>query len=112
MNLTISTSISDMLATRQPIIDFFSNLNLNTNEGFIFDFDKVKFISRSAADQLYKELEKLKVPFQVINQNENIIKMLEVVKKTQNGGTRNLYEVPVIEFNNNANLKEFLYQMV
>ena len=38
--------------------------------------------------------------------------MLEVVKKTQNGGNRNLYEVPVIEFNNNTNLKAFLYKMV
>jgi hypothetical protein len=38
--------------------------------------------------------------------------MLEVVEKTQNGANRNLYEVPVIEFNNNTNLKEFLFQMV
>jgi len=52
----------------------------------------------------------LRIP--IINQNENIIKMLEVVKKTQNGGNRNLYEVPVIEFNNNTNLKAFLYKMV
>jgi hypothetical protein len=114
MNLSIAILVSDMLATRQPIIDFFANLNLdNTVEGeVVFDFNQVKFISRSAADQLYKEFQNLKVPFQVVNQNENIIKMLEIVKKTQNGSNRNLYEVPVIEFTNNKNLKEFLYKMV
>jgi len=60
---------------------------------------------------LYKEIQKIKVPFHLINQNENIIKMLEIVKKTQNGANRNLYEVPVIEFYNNITLKEFLFQM-
>ncbi len=100
-----------MLATRQPIIDFFSSVSINSNDEIIFDFSHVKFISRSAADQLYKEIQKIKVPFHLINQNENIIKMLEIVKKTQNGANRNLYEVPVIEFYNNITLKEFLFQM-
>ncbi len=112
MKLNISILISDMLATRQPIIDFFANLTKGTDEELIFDFDCVKFISRSAADQFYKEIQKIKMPFRLINENENITKMLEIVKKTQNGANRNLYEVPVIEFNNNINLKEFLFKMI
>ncbi len=106
--IDIANSISDLLATRQIITSLFETVNSLSPNQLILDFAKVKFISRSGADQLLKEIEKTNKEIKLLNMNEVVSKMFDAVKKTQTGKDRQLQEAPIIEFSNLMDLRAFL----
>lgn len=106
--IKIVEKISDIIVTRQTIKSLFQNKKFVNYDKIIFDFSKVTFISRTAADQLYKENKKSKYNIEIINLSSNVTKMLKVVEQTQNGSPRQLYEVPIIKFKNKTTLSNFL----
>ena len=105
--IKIKDKIAEMLATRQTIIQLFNDILNYQEKNIILDFEKVEFISRSASDQLYKELKKHEKRIKMINASENVKKMMEIVEKTQYGAKRQLYKVPILEFEN-KDLSNFL----
>ena len=106
-NIKIREQIADMLSTRQTIIELFNNISTYKENEIILDFKNVEFISRSASDQLYKEIQKSSKIIKLINTTENVDKMMKIVTKTQFGANRQLYKVPIMDFNKN-NLNNFL----
>lgn len=105
--IKIRESIAEMLSTRQTIIQLFKDISSYSEHKIILDFKKVEFISRSASDQLYKELQKTSKQIELINTTINVEKMMKIVEKTQFGAKRQLYQVPIMDFNN-KNLNSFL----
>ncbi len=108
-NITIKISeiIAEMLSTRQTIIQLFKDISSYSEQEIILDFNKVEFISRSASDQLYKELQKTSKQIKLINTTSNVDKMIKIVEKTQFGTKRQLYKVPIMDFDN-KHLNNFL----
>jgi urease alpha subunit len=64
--------------------DLFSLVNTLKNQKIIFDFNRIKFISRACADEYIKQKRLSKKMITEINQTEDIKKLFAAVMKTQN----------------------------
>ena len=75
------------------------------------DFSKVEFMSRSFADQFYKERADLRnkgVAVFLLNADEEINKILEAVGRTQDKKDRNFNDIKIVRFANINEASNFL----
>lgn len=99
------------LNTREGAIDL-SNLISALNVPLVeLDFKEVEFMSRSFADQFYKEKLKLQenhISVYVKNANQEIESILNTVSNTQNKKDRTFNEIQVIRFKSVNEMSNFL----
>lgn len=76
-----------------------------------FDFSKVNYISRSFADQFYFDkinlAERLKKNIIITNANEEVVRMINIVSKTQKKEIKNHFTIPVLKFTSKKKLEDF-----
>ncbi|MEX0811236.1 MAG: hypothetical protein WD048_03400 [Chitinophagales bacterium] len=112
IKIKVKDVLSVMLNSREAAIMIFDEIkqkNLSTVE---FDFTDVEFMSRSFADQFYKESNKVEnntaVQIVVSNATEAVRNVLQTVAKTQNKTNRSYNKLPVFKFSNASSLKDYL----
>ncbi|MGP8216919.1 MAG: STAS domain-containing protein [Bacteroidia bacterium] len=99
------------LNTREAAIGLckvISNLKIAIVE---LDLAGVEFMSRSFADQFYKERQQLRekgISVFLLNAEEEIEKMLEVVGRTQNKTDRENKDIPVTRLSDIKDVNDFL----
>lgn len=89
-------AVGGHLTTRQAVVSVVGSLlcevtsteaTFSKVESLVFDLSQVSFVSRSAADQLLKEQERisreLAVPVEITNQEPQVQAMLELVNRTR-----------------------------
>ena len=107
----VSEKTKNSLVSREAATSLFNELK-NSDTEFEFDFSNVEFMSRSYADQFHKaklEFEqKYNAKIHIINANEEVIKMLQVVSKTQNANERTFEKIPVFRFSKPSMLSDYL----
>lgn len=100
------------LHTREAAINLckaITGLNISNVE---LDFRGVEFMSRSFADQFYKEREELRknsISVFLINADEEIEKILEAVGRTQNKRERSYNEILVSRFSDMGDVSRLLH---
>jgi hypothetical protein len=113
LHIPVYEEMGNLLNTREAAIQFMKVIRDNPCNVVELDFNKVEFMSRSFADQFVKEkslLQKdLNVSIQIINANEEIIKILSIVSKTQNKKDREFISIPVYKFSDSKLLSDYLF---
>jgi len=113
-NSTISVFdlLGDSLHTRQAVTQLLHNVAQNPCAHIELDFAEVEYISRSFADQFHAEKLALATRQQksiiVTNANDQIIRMLQAVAKTQDVKDRLYEKMPVFHYTNWRSLENFL----
>lgn len=82
--ISVSEALGTTLSTREQATRLFSQIGDCSNR-VIVDFSKVSYISRSFADQFYKDFLRLNkvMMIQTVNGNQVVCDMLNAVVKTQ-----------------------------
>lgn len=116
MNCNSTISVFNLLGatlhTRQAATELLHAIVQNPCDHIELDFVDVDYISRSFADQFHAE--KLSIAIQqqkniiVTNANEEIIRMLQAVARTQDKEIRAYEKVPVYNYTNWNSLESFL----
>ncbi len=79
------------------------------------DFADVSFISRSFADEFHKMQltldAKMDIKIIVVNAQNDILQMLEAVKRTQNANERSGQHFAHLKFDSRRSLKDFLFSI-
>ncbi len=68
--------------TRNSVSTFFEELNSLKEKNVILDFSKIKFISRSCADEYLKQIKTSKKDFLVRNLSPEVEEMIKMVKNS------------------------------
>ncbi|MBN8703789.1 MAG: DUF4325 domain-containing protein [Bacteroidetes bacterium] len=112
LHILVSEELSDLLNTREAATELINSIRKNPCSIVELDFSNVEFMSRSFADQLYKEQQEvqkeLKVVIHIVNANEEIINMLRAVKLTQNIVNRAYTQIPVYKYTDASMLRNYL----
>jgi len=82
MRISILESLGENIFTRITMKDFLSHISKIKENKVILDFKKVKFISRSCADEFIKFLDITKKDIESINMSSDVSMMLKVVKNS------------------------------
>jgi|SRR6218665_210883 len=113
LHIPVFEETGNLLNTREAAIKLMKIIWDNPCNNVELDFSRVEFMSRSFADQFVKEQLQLQkgpgVFIQVINANEEIIKILGIVTKTQNKTDREFTVIPVYKFSNSQLLSDYLF---
>lgn len=100
------------LHTRQVAIELLKNVEDRPCDNVELDFQQVDYISRSFADQFHSDklslAERLQKKIIVINPNEEVLKMLQAVARTQHKDKRDVKELPVYHYTDWQSLERFL----
>ena len=113
-NSTISVYnlLGATLHTRQAATEILEAVIQNPCNHIELDFAEVEYVSRSFADQFHAEKLVIAGQYQkniiVTNANEEIIKMLQAVARTQDKVFREYEEIPVYNYTNWKSLEIFL----
>jgi hypothetical protein len=106
--ISVSEALGTTLSTREQATRLFSHIRDCSNR-VIVDFSKVSYISRSFADQFYKDFLRLNrvIMIQTVNGNQVVCDMLNAVVKTQQkrADTKS-YKIQA--FSSKEDLKKFL----
>lgn len=110
--LDVSVILGKTLHTReaaQKLLDVVANQSCDHVE---LDFFNVSYISRSFADQFYSEKLNLATTQQksilVLNANEEVIRMLQTVARTQNKSDLQFNSMPVYKYSTWSQLESYL----
>ena len=113
LNISVFEEIDSLLNTREAAIQLADLIRDNPCKIIELDFTNVEFMSRSFADQFIKEelqlKEELNVCIEIINANEEIIKILNIVSNTQHKTSREFFSIPVYKFSNPQLLSDYLF---
>jgi anti-anti-sigma regulatory factor len=107
--IRISESISHHLSSREQA-DSLYLLIKKCSEEVIIDFDRVGFVSRSFADQFYKQFLKLnkQLLITVVNCNQEVCDIINAVSRTQSGYKKDRMTFKMRSFVSKAELKNYL----
>ncbi|MEX2589239.1 MAG: hypothetical protein WD334_03480, partial [Chitinophagales bacterium] len=112
IKIKVKDVLSVMLNSREAAIMIFDEIKQKNLSSVEFDFTDVEFMSRSFADQFYKESNKVEnntaVQIVVSNATEAVRNVLHTVAKTQNKTNRSYNKLPVFKFSNASSLKDYL----
>lgn len=116
MNCRTTIRVSDLLGvtihTREASNELLKAVSEDCCKQVDLDFSDVEYISRSFADQFHADKIKLAVEQQkniiVTNANEEVIKMLQAVARTQNKTYKEYSDIPVYKYSNWTQLENFL----
>ena len=113
LHISVYEEMSNLLNTREAVTHLSDLIRTNPCKVIELDFTNVEFMSRSFADQFFKEKIQLQSEFnltiEIINANEEIIKILRAVSNTQNKKEREFISIPVYKFSNPKLLSEYLF---
>jgi anti-anti-sigma regulatory factor len=82
--VSIINKLGENIFTRMTMRDFLSETSKLKEKKVILDFNKVKFISRSCADEYVKFIENSKKEIQSVNQSPEVKIMIQAVKNRMN----------------------------
>lgn len=115
--IKIASSFGNILNTRDEAIEL-KNQSLHilsaspSNTKIIVDFLGVDFMSRSFADQFYKEnrtlIENFSCEIILTNLDEQITEVMSAVSRTQNKTNRSFAESPIYSFTDREKLDNYL----
>lgn len=110
--IKIKDVLNESLNTREAAVRLFEIYEMKPNTIVEVDFESIEFMSRSFADQFYKESKKLEkdkdVKILISNAVEPIKKMLKKVAETQNKIDRDYEVLPVYSYNSKSALTDYL----
>lgn len=113
LHISVFEEVGMLLNTREAAQQLSITIKSSQCNSIELDFSNVEFMSRSFADQFYKEQLQLKnelnIIIHIMNANEEIIKMLNVVSNTQNKKDREFKTIPVYKFSNPQLLADYLF---
>lgn len=111
-HIIVVDRLSELLNSREAASKLFNIVKQQKADRFELDFNDIEFMSRSFADQFHKErtlFEKSNdVVIEILNANEEIIKMLKTVARTQNKTKRAFVKLPVFKYSNAELLSDYL----
>lgn len=111
-HIQVDKDSGKLLNTREAATELFNKIISQKIKYIEFDFSKVEFMSRSFADQFHKEKlkyqKKREVVVKITNANEEVVKILSVVAKTQNKVNREYRVLPIFYYSDSELLKEYL----
>jgi len=114
LTINIESSIANTLDSRDEAIHLFDSLNSRHTElkEIELDFSYVDFMSRSFADQFYKEQVKWaqqnNIPLLITNASVQVIEILQAVSKTQKGKNGKVQDLPIYSFSKADQLSQYL----
>lgn len=116
MNCNSTISVFDLfgatLHTRQVAVELLCAVENNPCESIELDFQKVEYISRSFADQFHSDklnlVNRQQKNIIVINPNDEVLKMLQAVARTQFKENRDVKELPIYRYTDWQSLERFL----
>lgn len=98
--------------TREASQILMNEIRNNYSHKVEIDFSNVSYISRSFADQFYKDKmeyeSKLGTNIFVANANSTVVKMLSAVTKTQRKRINKPQDIPVYTYKDQSHLNSFL----
>ena len=102
-----------ILNTRESALRLFELIKTNSNKKVILNFSMVEFMSRSFADQFYKEKKQNQNCLTIVisNASDDIIRVINTVEKTQIKTDRGFIKLPVFYFTKYKMLSEYLYSI-
>lgn len=110
--ISVSENIGKLLNTREAATLLIDDVRESKCSVVELDFISVEFMSRSFADQFHKDKLKvqteLNISIEVLNADEEIIRILQVVSHTQKKVNREFNDVQIFSFSNTALLSEHL----
>ena len=104
--IKLNTIFPEMITTRESlklILPF-----LERDQPTLLDFDNIRFISRSVADELFTIQMEQNIRFEYRKMNQNVEAMIQVVANTQKGSNRNFQKIPYTSFSSQEELNKFL----
>ncbi|MDT8412561.1 MAG: hypothetical protein RQ875_08885 [Vicingaceae bacterium] len=113
LQIQVVEEVSRLLNTREAATELMNAVRESKCKHIEFDFSNVEFMSRSFADQFYKE----KIIFMkndndiiidITNANEEVVNMLRTVANTQNKVKRDYLTLPVFKFSDSEMLSNYL----
>jgi len=111
-SIHIKSQFGTSLNTREAATGLCKVVKSQNTTTVEIDLAGVEFMSRSFADQFYKEREQLRkngVSVFLINADEEIEKILEVVARTQNKRERSYNEILVSRFSDMGDVSKLLH---
>lgn len=113
LKISLFEQFGETLNTRENVVSLFDRIKTKNITKVTLDFTAVSFISRSFADQLIKEKSQLVdgYSFSYLNANDNVLRMLREVEKTQQPKKKAYKELPVFKFSNQKNIDEYLFSI-
>ena len=112
LNISVFEEAGNLLNSRESATSLMDKVRKSPCQVVEFNFSSVEFMSRSFADQFYKEkvqlVKEYNILFEMVDANEEIIHMLRVVSNTQNKVEREYVQLPVYKFTNQNLLGEYL----
>lgn len=112
--INIIQLFNNIITSRDEAIKLFNSINKFQHPvtEIVLDFAGIDFISRSFADQFYKEKMdwkvKTNIPLSITNATVQIIEILEAVSRTQSKKDRTVKEIPVYSFTSEELLSEYM----
>lgn len=109
--INIKSILGNTLDSRDGAVRLFRFLSPSQKE-ITFDFSAIDFMSRSFADQFYKEFQKLasdnSVYISISNAPVQVIDILDAVAKTQTTKDRSTSNLPIYSFSKLGQLTDYL----
>jgi anti-anti-sigma regulatory factor len=113
-SIHIKSEFGTSLNTREAATNLCKLISSKKTTTVDLDLSGVEFMSRSFADQFYKERAELRdkgIAIFLINANEEIEKILEAVSRTQNKKDREFSDIRVRRFSSMNDVSKFLYSI-
>ncbi|MGP8214013.1 MAG: STAS domain-containing protein [Bacteroidia bacterium] len=110
-SIDIKTHYGASLNTREAAVGLCKVINNIGSVNVEIDLAGVEFMSRSFADQFYKERQQLRekgISVFLVNADEEVQRMLEAVSRTQAKKDRNFDDIRVLRFSNMKDVSNFL----
>jgi hypothetical protein len=111
IKIPVSNKAKNFLISREVVFSLFDKLS-KFDSDLELDFSNIEFISSSYADQFHKAKNdfenKHNSKIHILNANEKVIRMFQVVSKTQNSHERLFEKIPVYKFSKIDSLSDYL----
>jgi len=104
--IKLNTIFPEMITTRESlklILPF-----LEKDQPTLLDFENIRFISRSVADEFFTIQMEKNIRFEYGKMNPNVEAMIQVVANTQKGSARDIQKIPYTSFSSVEDLNKFL----
>lgn len=112
MDLLVVKEYGQRLHSREAAKHLFTLIKDDQSEVIIVDFKDIDSISRSFADQFYKEKQKIQknhsINLNILNCSEQVAEMFSIVEKTQNKEDRFFKRINPFILKDKEDLSEFL----
>jgi anti-anti-sigma regulatory factor len=82
--VSVFNKLGENIFTRITMQDFLSEVSKIKEKKIVLDFNKIKFISRSCADEYVKFMQDSKKEIQAVNQSPEVKIMIQAVKNRLN----------------------------